>query len=74
MKKPFGKFRAKMLEYEIGQLELAEMLGVSLSYVSSRLTNKKPWDMLDMYKLMDTFNIPYSQMHEYFPKNGKNVA
>jgi antitoxin component HigA of HigAB toxin-antitoxin module len=71
MKKPFAKIRSKMDEYEIGQIELAEMLGMSLSYISSRLTNKKPWDMRDAYKLMDLFKIPYEQMHEYFPKDGK---
>jgi hypothetical protein len=74
MKKQFSKLRSKMLEYEIDQNELSEMLGRCIVYVSQRFTGKRPWDLTDMYKIMDEFKIPYEQMHEYFPKNGKTYV
>ncbi len=71
MRKPFSYIRELMMKYEIDQITLAEILGRCIAYVSQRMTAKKPWDLDDMYKIMDTFSIPYSQMHIYFPKNGK---
>ncbi len=71
MAKPFRVLRGYLTAAGIEQNYLADLMGVSLSYVSSRMTAKRPWDMQDVYFLMDTLHIPYEQMNIVFPKDGK---
>lgn len=73
MAKPFSLIRAKLVEVDIDQKYLAELLGISISSVSRSLNNERPWLQTEQYKFMDEFNIPYCEMHLYFPKDGITV-
>jgi len=55
------------------QIALSKMLDKCVVYVNQRLTEKRPWELWDMYRMMDEFKIPYDQMHEYFPPPQKQV-
>lgn len=71
MAKAYRVLRAYLTAAGIEQAYLAEQMGVSLSYVSSRITGKAPWDQEDMYFIMDLLHIPYDKLHIVFPKDGK---
>jgi len=69
--KAFRVLRGYLTAAGIDQRYLANQMGVSISYVSSRITARSPWDADDMYFIMDMLNIPHDQMNVLFPKDGK---
>ena len=71
MAKTYRVLRGYLTAAGIEQTYLAEQMGVSLSYVSSRITGKAPWDLDDMYFILDMLHIPHDKMHLVFPKDGK---
>lgn len=71
MAKTYRVLRGYLTAAGIEQIYLAEQMGVSLSYVSSRITGKAPWDLEDMYFIMDMLHLSYDKLHIVFPKNGR---
>lgn len=74
MARPFAKLRGAMAERDIEGKDIAKITGLETTAVSFRMTNKQPWKLCEMYAIMDAFNIPYSDMFLYFPKNGQGVT
>lgn len=72
MAKPFQKLRARMVEYDLKQAELAKKLGVGARTISDRMNAHMPWSADAMYRIMEMLEIPVDQMHVYFPKDGRN--
>jgi hypothetical protein len=68
--KPFALLRAELVRRGWDYDTLALLLGRSVPHVTRRMNAWYPWDQDEQYKIMDEFEIPYEQMHEYFPKNG----
>ena len=61
-----------MFEKEITQTYLCEMLKVSPTYLTSRMTGKKAFELDVVYKICDKLQIPYSEIPIFFPPNGVN--
>lgn len=68
-KRIYRKLRARLTEQGIGQGEVARLLGISPSLCSRMFTGLRPWDCRMMYQLMEYLNLPYDQLHVYFPPN-----
>ena len=66
----FKRLRGIMYENQISQEDLSRLLGHSCAYVSLRMTGKQAFDMDDVYTICDYFEIPYADMHLYFPPGG----
>lgn len=68
--KAYRKLRLKCVENEVNIFDLSEILNKSHTYISSRITAKQDrfWSEDDMYKLMEYFAIPSSEMADYFSK------
>ena len=69
-KKRYSKLRGALVAKSIDQEYLAEKLNRSVWYVTQRMCGHDDWTLGEMYALMDLLRIPYSEMHEYFPKEG----
>lgn len=61
------KIRGLLLENDMIQLDLCLVLACGESYITERMTGKKPWSQDDMYRIMDHFRVSYERMHELFP-------
>lgn len=72
MAKPYAELRGRLARNDIDQRYLCELLGRSQTYITSRITGKRPWDQDDMYKLMDIVGAPYEELHRYFPPKGRS--
>jgi len=70
----FAKLRARYRELGYDQSYLSEKLPLCPSALSARFTDKQPWQINEMYKIMDLLQLPYEQLHEYFPKNGNPLT
>ncbi len=68
--KPFSKLRGRMAEMDIHNYALAEFLGVSTAYLSTRMTHRYSWTIDEVYKIMDFLQIPLEEIFIYFPKGG----
>lgn len=53
--------------------DLARNLKKSPSYVTSRITGKKPWSLEDVYIICDKYSIPHTEISKYFPRGGKDT-
>lgn len=67
--KPFAKLRGKMSEMDINNNALANFLGRSPSYVSTRMTHNYSWELDEIYKILDLLMIPQEEIFTYFPPN-----
>lgn len=70
-KKTFKKLRLKCEEHDMTIEELGEQIGRSRSYMNQCFCVHSDWRLSDMYRILDLFDIPHDQLHEYFPKGGK---
>jgi transcriptional regulator with XRE-family HTH domain len=55
-----------MAELKIRQDELAEMLGMSRSALSRRMTGRAPWTLPEMLKLLDLIGQPEETLDDFF--------
>ncbi len=69
MARPFKELRKLMYAEGIDQKYLARCLGRGATYVSMRMRGVAPWDMFDVYRLCELFELPAEQISFYFPKS-----
>lgn len=50
--------------------DVAAKLQLTPFSISNRFCGRNPWDINEMYQIMDMFHLPYDQLHIYFPPNG----
>jgi len=67
---PFARLRLRLKELGMDHGYLAKKLGMYPHTLSKRMTGKLPWQLSEMYTVLDTLLLPYDLMHEYFPKGG----
>ena len=67
----FTKLRGAIIQSGYQHTELAKAIGLCPASLSARITAKKPFTLDEMYQIMDKLKLPYSELHTYFPKNGK---
>lgn len=72
MARLYNKLRGLMREFGDTQETLAQVLLVSRVTVSNRMRGESDWQLGEMYALMDRYHVPYSKLHEVFPKDGRN--
>ena len=69
----FIKLRGAIIQSGYQHTELAKAIGICPASLSSRINGKKPFTLDEMYQIMDKLKLPYSELHTYFPKNGKEI-
>ena len=68
--KRYQRLRSKLKAAGIDQIYLAEKLGRSISYVSSRFRGVGGWASDEMYHIMDWIGESYENLHLIFPPDG----
>lgn len=63
----YRKLKSRILEASYTQGEIAENLGMSMSYMSKRFVGKEAFALSHVYAICDMLEIPYSEIPEYFP-------
>lgn len=70
MAKPHYELRKRMKEYGYKTGDLAERLERSCAYISQCLCGSGYWRSNEMYAIADMMDIPDSEIHIYFPRDG----
>ncbi len=68
--KRFRVLRGHLTAVGLEQKELARRMGVSLPYVSSRMTGRGAFTADEMYFILDLLSTPHEHMHVIFPPEG----
>lgn len=69
--KKFNYLRGRLQQLGIYQKDLEGVLGLKASAISHRFTGVVPWSSTEMYLLMDICRADYSELHLYFPRDGR---
>lgn len=68
----FDYLTGRLRQLGIYQKDLMEPLHLrSVGAVSHRFSGRKSWSLDEMYTLLDICGADYSELHLYFPKDGK---
>lgn len=67
----FKKLKTEMYANDVDQKILCKAIGRSESYMTQRMTGRKPFNLNDVYCICRCLHIPCEKIHEYFPLNGK---
>lgn len=70
MAEMYTVLQRQMKERRINASELAEIIGKSPSYVSTRFSGAQPWTMDDAYKIMEVMGINAKHISKLFPPRG----
>ena len=70
MSRLYSRLRSRIRERGWTCADIAEDLGITAQSFSNRMNNKTPFDLAEIYKIMDLLEIPYNEMHLYFSKGG----
>lgn len=73
-RKPHAALRGRMTERDVTGKYLARKWKITEQSISARMTGKVPWNIHEMYALMDLLGIEPERMAEFFPdyrKGGK---
>lgn len=68
--KRYKRLREGLKARGIDQLFLAQKLGRSISYVSSRFRGVDGWTSREMYQIMEWIGEPEERLHVIFPPDG----
>ena len=60
----------RLRQLGIRQQDLAERWGSPQASVSHRFCGKVPWNIEEMYELLDICKAPPEELHLYFPRGG----
>lgn len=69
----YTKLRARMREYGWTCADLAEVFGITPQAISNRMSGRHPWNIAEIYKILDLLMIPHHEMYLYFGPDGKFV-
>ncbi len=68
--KRYKRLREGLKARGIDQIFLAQKLGRSISYVSSRFRGVDGWTSREMYQIMEWIGEPEEHLHVIFPPEG----
>lgn len=68
----YNYLRGRLKQLGYLDRDLCDVLGVTASGVSRRMTNKTPWNIDEMYTLLELCRDKPENMHLYFPKDGRD--
>ena len=60
-----------MIENDDTQDDLARLLLIDRSGISSRMNNRVEWKIGEMYAIMNRYHLPHKLLNQVFPMNGK---
>lgn len=66
----YNYLRGRLRQLGYRDKDLCPVLNLSYVAVSHRMTNKTPWDIEEMYKLLELCRDTPENLHLYFPKGG----
>ena len=69
----FDYLTGRLRQLGIRQKDLCGSLGLNASAISHRFTGRTPWQLGEMYTLMDICRADYSELYRYFPRDGKDL-
>lgn len=69
----FNYLKGRLKQLGLRQQDLVGQLDLNVSAISHRFTGRTPWSLEEMYTLMDVCRADYSELHLYFPRDGKDV-
>lgn len=79
MARQFGKVRGLIEEAGLSHAGFLSELcrkypeaAMGSATFSHKMTAKSPWNLTEIYAILDYFDIAHNRMHEYFPPNGQN--
>lgn len=72
--KAFARLRGELRAHDIDPDYLARLWGLSTCSIGRRLRGEFPWNLDEMYELMEMLNWPVDRMHEMFPRYGRRQA
>lgn len=72
MARPYAMLRGAMAANDDTQVDIGRLLLMTPAAVSQRMNNHTPWKLDEMYKLMERYHLPHSELNRYFPMDGKN--
>lgn len=67
----YRNLRRVMFEFDETQQDLAKITGRSQSYIGERMRGQRPYDMEDVYKICEHFNLELNDISKYFPLKGQ---
>lgn len=70
----FRKLKGRLAKNEIDQKYICQVLGRSQTYITQRMTGRKPWTMDDVYAMCDLLKIPTAEIAIYFPVAGTTLV
>lgn len=68
MLKKYTQLKVAMIEHDVDEQYLNRKLNRHVGYISAKLNDKTSWKLDEVYKICDILNIPYDEIHVYFPK------
>lgn len=66
-----SKLQSRLYTWGVNQSEIAEAIGKKLTYVSHRVTGKKPWTMEEVQIIGKMLEIPREEWLDYFSYAGE---
>lgn len=73
MMRTYTKLRSRMSEYGWTCADLADEFGLSPQAISNRMSGRNPWNIDEIYKILNIFHIPHCEMYLYFGPGGRYV-
>lgn len=70
MTKAFKELKCLMIMQDKQQSDLARVTGKSQSYITERMSARKPFDMDDVYAICKEVGIAFCDIPKYFPPKG----
>ena len=65
--KKYSYLRERLMRLDIRYSDVAKHIGKSDAYITNRMTGRYPWDMNDVYLIMDLINEPVEYIADVFP-------
>jgi len=62
------KLKSRLYEEDITQIEIAERLKRSNTYVMQRMTGRRSWSVDEAYLILDMVGEPCGALIDYFPR------
>ena len=66
----YSELRKEMHRKGVTSGDIAKWLGISSPSVSARFTARIPWEVTEIYIILDKMHLPYHKLHVLFPKDG----
>lgn len=67
MNTKFVELEIELMRHKVMKKDLAQILGMSSTYISNRFNGQQEWQLSDCYAILDYLKIPHERFTELFP-------